>query len=578
MRLVNTTTFNLEYFVEGSIPPYACFSHRWGSEEVTFQEWQDRSNVAIDTKDGYGKVIAACRQAKIDGLNYLWADTCCIDKTSSAELSEAINSMWIWYRECVFCIAYLADVNDTVLDGHLTSHDEHTLAASEWFLRAWTLQELLAPSDVRFFNLNWALIGTKVQLADEISNIANIHREAVTKFSIKEWSIAQRMSWASSRKATRTEDVAYSLLGVFDVNMPLLYGEGRKAFLRLQEEIIRRSTDTSILAWTREASDGALEDSLIFALSPREFRKCSSIVGCDKTTYSSEPRPVSSYALTNLGLRIELELSPLRMDTWYAHVGAHAQDTWGRKDRYKFICIIVRRVSQPMVLERCVTTLAVIDEKSFRNTHRYRNDKPFLCHVTLRSHQSSTYKTSNNDSQEPVLCVKHYSVSGTATKRFHRTKGDFIIGEEGRSLGYVLQWLGPGRGPWRRRTFLVLRFDWYFNLLCLRVRLSPRRIRQLELETGQARWSNYPVWSTQSLPWRQEGGRSYRVVGPLSLCPYGKGCHIYKFENQESCRDTTILKGVNVFDVNRFGATTAWDVIVYDETTILKLFGRVFRY
>lgn len=199
--------------MEGSIPPYACLSHRWGAEEVSFREWQNRGIVAIDEKEGYKKVFEACRQARIDGLDYLWADTCCIDKTSSAELSEAINSMWNWYRDCVFCIAYLADVNDTTTDGHLEQHDDHNLAASAWFLRAWTLQELLAPRDVRLFNSHWAPIGTKAELAGAISGITDIHVKAILGFSTKDWSIAQRMSWASSRNATRTEDIAYSLCG-----------------------------------------------------------------------------------------------------------------------------------------------------------------------------------------------------------------------------------------------------------------------------------------------------------------------------------------------------------------------------
>lgn len=156
MRLIEAPTLELIDFIEGSIPPYACLSHRWSDEEVSFQQWQSRTP-EIEARAGYLKVVQACEVAQGHGINFLWADTCCIDKTSSAELSEAINSMWTWYRDCTFCLVHLADVDGDQQrgpDGYVEKLDN-----SEWFTRAWTLQELLAPSAVLFHDFRWRFLG-----------------------------------------------------------------------------------------------------------------------------------------------------------------------------------------------------------------------------------------------------------------------------------------------------------------------------------------------------------------------------------------------------------------------------------
>lgn len=247
MRLLHASTITLRSFSPNSIPPYAILSHTWGAEEdeVTLQELGQPS---VLNKPGYSKIEGACRQTLKDGLEYIWIDTCCIDKTSSAELSEAINSMFRWYHDARVCYVYLTDFST---QGMASQDDLHKpFRSCKWFTRGWTLQELLAPPFVRFHSREWHILGSKTTLSDEISSITGIDTRALTGTTrLSAYSIAQRMSWASHRTTTRPEDVAYCLLGLFQINMPLLYGEGEKAFSRLQEEIIKMSDDHSIFAW-----------------------------------------------------------------------------------------------------------------------------------------------------------------------------------------------------------------------------------------------------------------------------------------------------------------------------------------
>jgi hypothetical protein len=292
MRLINTGTFEFEEFM-GAVPKYAILSHTWTEGEVTLQDWERArnseawlvkgakalwSNGRTDAKRqlpiyhsppadhslfedsvgafnqqrpryGYWKILKACFQARTDGLGYLWCDTNCIDKTSSAELSEAINSMYSWYRDSSRCYAYLEDVPMTT-QATLCAEDSY-LRSSRWFTRGWTLQELIAPLETVFFSREWTRLGTKSTLVQVISEITGVDEKYLLKMEgIHGASIAQRMSWAANRITTRPEDIAYCLLGIFNVNMPLIYGEGAKAFVRLQEEIIKTSDDHSIFAWT----------------------------------------------------------------------------------------------------------------------------------------------------------------------------------------------------------------------------------------------------------------------------------------------------------------------------------------
>lgn len=296
MRLLHSRTLQLEEFVGNNIPPYAILSHTWEEEEVTFQDMHSGKSTS---KKGYVKIMKCCERALQDGFEYVWVDTCCIDKTSSAELSESINSMFRWYKLAGICYAYLSDMPTY----STKREDVARFPKCRWFTRGWTLQELLAPREVLFFSQDWVEIGNRDKWANTIYLHQGIHVEALTGDveKIRSFSVAQKFCWASRRNATREEDMAYALLGIFDVHMPLLYGEGRRSFFRLQEEIMKNSDDHSIFSWhSKEDNDFGLCGML--APSPAYFAQCHRMVPY-RNWGSSEP-----YELTNVGLRIKAGL------------------------------------------------------------------------------------------------------------------------------------------------------------------------------------------------------------------------------------------------------------------------------
>jgi hypothetical protein len=222
------------------IPQYAILSHTWGAEEVTFGDLIDGTG---KSKAGYDKIRFCAQQAANDGLQYFWVDTCCIDKSSSAELQEAINSMFRWYQNAAKCYVYLSDVSIRKRKASDWSSDytwESAFRSSRWFTRGWTLQELLAPGpdSVEFFSQEGDRLGDKRTLERQIYEITGIPVTALQGIPLSQFDVDDRLLWAESRQTTREEDKAYSLFGIFNVYMPLIYGEGRQnAFKRLQEEI-----------------------------------------------------------------------------------------------------------------------------------------------------------------------------------------------------------------------------------------------------------------------------------------------------------------------------------------------------
>ncbi|KAF8850265.1 HET-domain-containing protein, partial [Acephala macrosclerotiorum] len=259
MRLINVNTYQLEEYFGANTPPYAILSHCWGEGEVSFDDFH---GTFWKEKLGGTKIEHACHQARIEALPYLWVDTCCIDKRSSSELSEAINSMYQWYAKSRICYAYLEDVDEDLkeVDGNLNvvgnkrdcpcKVDKQYFSDSRWFTRGWTLQELIAPQKVKFFGSGWNHLGSRRDLSSTISVITKIpHDVLISAHNINMLSVAKKMSWASQRETTRIEDTAYCLLGIFGVNMPLLYGEGDRAFQRLQEELIKETSDQTIFGW-----------------------------------------------------------------------------------------------------------------------------------------------------------------------------------------------------------------------------------------------------------------------------------------------------------------------------------------
>lgn len=356
MWLINTSTLKLKHFdlnFNQGIPYYTVLSHTWGKEELTLQEWNkitkypNAKDVArLKRKEGYMKIKDFCRVSKaykvcphwlncchygacqlpegspkdgrgccrprgtygseasrarageckcggLSGITWAWADTVCIDKTSSTELQEHIVSMFRIYERASICFAFLVDID--------ASGPNNKLEDSSWFTRGWTLQELIAPEDVAFFDAAWQLLGHRRTLSTLITKCTRIDTKilsyglrfpmdgseralyigkpfkrdtgGITHFST---SAAQIFSWMARRRTSRAEDIVYSLLGLFDVQMPLLYGEGyTKAFYRLQEEILRRSNDYSVLAWS--GGNRTLKEIGIFAPHPIYFSACGNI-------------------------------------------------------------------------------------------------------------------------------------------------------------------------------------------------------------------------------------------------------------------------------------------------------------
>lgn len=333
MRLLKVSTFEIVVFdPPHKVPPYAILSHTWEGDEVIFDDFQ--YNTAT-RKPAWKKVWNACQRTKKDGLRYIWIDSCCIDKRNAAELDESINSMFAYYKKAEVCYAYLADV--PVCD---LNRPSSPFKRSRWFTRGWTLQELLAPTEVVFFSQDWTELGSKNihkrnTLCTTLSRITHIDEDILMhRKPIESASVAQRMCWAAHRKTTRPEDIAYCLVGIFSVRMSFIYGEKEKAFIRLQEHIIERINDHSIFAWTDlKASKDSLRGML--ATSPSKFADCHDIL-----PYNDWPaRP---YLMTNLGLRIDLDIIERRPNEFIAVLGCVRLQCTG----IRFIGIILKRVSQ----------------------------------------------------------------------------------------------------------------------------------------------------------------------------------------------------------------------------------------
>ncbi|KAK8033992.1 hypothetical protein PG993_008987 [Apiospora rasikravindrae] len=323
MRLIETTKLELVEFTEELVPKYAILSHRWEEDEVTLQEMQavgrkkrfeavSQTVNAVRSKKGYTKIKRSAALALEHGFAFIWIDTCCIDKTSSAELSEAINSMYRWYQNAAVCIAFLSDAHDDDAMRNVNSfHD--VCHQSLWFTRGWTLQELVAPAEVIFYGSDWKYLGSKEhdeEVRHSLHKTTGINIRVLDgSMQVSGVSVAERMKWASKRRTSRAEDMAYSLLGIFDVNMPLLYGEGGvKAFIRLQEEILRTSNDQTIFTWRVPEMGMGHKEYLwgLLAKHPRYFE--------DVENYRPLPpvvsKPSTAWSSTNQGMRLTLLLQP----------------------------------------------------------------------------------------------------------------------------------------------------------------------------------------------------------------------------------------------------------------------------
>jgi hypothetical protein len=238
MRLLNTTTLKVEEHNPRCIPTYAILSHTWEKEEVTLQ---DMESGRAKSKAGYPKLVKSCSEAKWFEYDWIWIDTCCIDKTSSTELSEAINSMFKWYRKADMCLAYLSDVSSPcecmyAIAGFFSFQKQCTygfreaFCSSRWFTRGWTLQELIAPDKITFYSSNWKKLGTNRLFAWLLVETTGIDEDVLMNMShlplqsrLNTVPAAAKLSWASKRNTAREEDIAYCLMGIFDGNIRCEY-------------------------------------------------------------------------------------------------------------------------------------------------------------------------------------------------------------------------------------------------------------------------------------------------------------------------------------------------------------------
>ncbi|KAH8595415.1 heterokaryon incompatibility protein-domain-containing protein [Bisporella sp. PMI_857] len=373
---VSSRPLTIETFSPQAAPPYAILSHTWSTSEVSFQ---DILVGKAPDRRGYQKIKNFCAQAAHDDCKYLWVDTCCIDKTSSAELQEAICSMYKWYKNARVCYAYLEDYD--------ASSPQSQLSSCKWFKRGWTLQELIAPAIVKFYDSKWVEFGTKDDLCQQISDITGIDPRVLRGADPTKLTVAERMSWASGRLTSRIEDIAYSLMGLFNVFMPMLYGEGNRAFIRLQEEIMKQSEDYTIFAWKSGGSEPSRRGLL--AHSPSEFESSSRSQARIQDTMqviSEYKRPDQQLyipaALTSRGLLIGLPL--LRKDVQGNEVPEPHKLGTTRSRGFDFLQRFRGTSSTPgdNAFLRSGTYLALICRSASRNSQNNR----ILC-IWLRKHQ-----------------------------------------------------------------------------------------------------------------------------------------------------------------------------------------------
>ena len=262
---------------------YAMLSHKWElPNEALFPDLTN-GVFSPDAPARFSKLQNICKIAQCHGLDWAWCDTCCINKDSTAELDEAIRSMFRWYRESALTIVYLSDV---------AGFAHQDLMKSKWFKHWWTLQELLAPRVVRFYDKTWTpcVRGPEYnhklvpQWLDLLEKATGIPVVALQEFAPGTKNPRERLRRASSRSTTRVEDLGYCLFGIFDVALQPQYGEGEKAFWRLLLELIRATQDISLFDWVGKH----IERSTLFPLNPYGFReKPLAIEGSRSSTAAS---------------------------------------------------------------------------------------------------------------------------------------------------------------------------------------------------------------------------------------------------------------------------------------------------
>ncbi|KAI1638784.1 HET-domain-containing protein [Biscogniauxia mediterranea] len=312
MRLYQHSNFGNEGVRWTAVTICHIISYIGGGDEVSFADYQTPEKRVKQT--GFRKTQLVCQKAREDHLEWAWIDTCCIDKSNSAELSEAINSMFKWYEGSAVCYANLNEwPRESETKDSNKALSEIFFRDYRWFSRGWTLQELIAPRNLRFYidesslglhspmyQSGWFLLGDKSQLSSIFEEVTRIPQPVLCYRCFGSYGIVKRMSWTAGRKTTREEDIAYCLMGLFDINMPMLYGEGKKVFIRLQEEILKQHDDRSLFSWKASKADNEPLRGIL-ARSADEFAESSSIVPLSGHEASDFPATLTSKGISLTG-------------------------------------------------------------------------------------------------------------------------------------------------------------------------------------------------------------------------------------------------------------------------------------
>ncbi|KAI0672180.1 hypothetical protein C8Q78DRAFT_732380 [Trametes maxima] len=334
MRLLNTRSGAFRWFERTADVSYAIVSQVVGEgKDQSYQDILRVQNAAAFTLEGHASkhclqnssilddarvsptIRRACQLAAGAGYDYVWISSCCVDRTNDVELARTLSDLWDWYSRAGLCYAYLGDVSPVNEDGAASFLECNQFRESEWHKDPWTLLALCAPPNVVFLAQDWSVLGAKASLATTIEVLTGIDKEILRgEKCLHDASIARRMWWASKRrKPVAEEDLAYSLLGLFNVRMPILYGEGPRAFLRLQEEILRTTDDQSIFAWHYHQGHDHPDSLLAFA--PCCFARSGDIELLHRNDFLSRlglpaSSRLSSPLLTTSGLSAALPLIP----------------------------------------------------------------------------------------------------------------------------------------------------------------------------------------------------------------------------------------------------------------------------
>jgi len=326
---------------------------------VTYQDSEDRT---FFRKRGFRKIKESCRIALEANYSWVWLDTCCIDKRNFTELNEAINAMYKWYQKASLCIAYLFDY----------AHGHNELASSSWFTRCWTLQELIAPLRVEFYDQNWKHFGSKNNLCEEIAAITWINVDVLRcrASPTTTCTVAERLSWASKRNASRVEDEAYSLLGLFDLSMPTLYGSGRKAFQMFLEEVLRRTGDVTPLIWSKSMAPHETSLSGLLPRSPAFYtsRRCA-------RTITSSSRSLSVVAD---GLELDVLTIPYTLGTYLCILDCEPADDGTQS---AILLVQLANGGQYGRLHRCESSVLRVSSQTIASSQARRRRKLYVPHL-----------------------------------------------------------------------------------------------------------------------------------------------------------------------------------------------------